>query len=68
MNGILIKKENNLYVKWSDLHSTMRGDMFIETPLHTNLNNLKDGDKIDFDLITIGYDEKNFAPIYCAKI
>ena len=54
MNGILEKKEEGWFVRWSDLHSFTHGTHWMWTPLHptevVDETKLKDGDEVDFEI------------------
>lgn len=72
MKGILEKVNDVWNVRWSDLHSFTHGTHWMWTPLHASQNieltNLKEGDDVEFDIITNRYDEINFTPINYAKL
>jgi hypothetical protein len=75
MNGILEKKENGWFVRWSDLHSFAHGTDWMWTPLTplhpteiVDETKLKDGDEVEFEIITNGYDEENFTPFRYVKL
>ena len=72
MNGILEKKEEGWFVRWSDLHSFLYGTHWMWTPLHPNEfideTKLKHGDEVECEFITIDYDEKNFTPFTYFKL
>jgi hypothetical protein len=54
MNGILEKKEEGWFVRWSDLHSFTHGTHWMWTPLHptevVDETKLKDGDEVEFEI------------------
>lgn len=72
MNGILEKKEDGWFVRWSDLHSFVYGTHWMWTPLHptevVDETKLKDGDEVEFEMITTGYDEVDFTPFKYVKL
>lgn len=72
MNGILEKKEEGWFVRWSDLHSFTYGTHWMWTPLHptevVDETKLKDGDEVEFEMITFGYDEEDFTPFRYVKL
>lgn len=65
MKGILEKKVDGWYVKWSDLHSFTHGTHWIWTPLHKDVDttNLMEDDLVDIKIITSGYNEETYQPI-----
>lgn len=72
MNGILEKKEEGWFVKWSDLHSFAHGTHWMWTPLHPDEiideTESKDGDKVEFEMITTGYHEVDLTPFKYVKL
>ena len=72
MKGILEKKEGELFVRWSDLHSFARGTEWNHTPIHPNEYEesleLLIGEQVEFEFINEGYDEKSFLPNNYIKI
>ncbi len=67
MNGELVKKDGNIVVKWSDLHSSLHGWYYMYTNIK-NIGTYNVGDKVEFELEIIGYDEKNYNPNQIANI
>jgi hypothetical protein len=55
MDGILEKKKEGWFVRWSDLHSFGYGTHWMWTPLDPNdtldSEKYKDGDKVHFEMI-----------------
>jgi len=73
MGGILEKKENGWYVRWSDLHSFINGTHWMCTPLHpteiVDETKYSDGDEVEFEMVvTTGYDVENFIPFRYVKL
>jgi hypothetical protein len=81
MKGFLVKRENEWFVKWSDLHSFAHGTHWMYTELSNDSNSLmyiKDGEvkynvlkedvEVEFEIITSGYDNKDFTPHNSAKL
>ena len=72
MNGILEKKEDGWFVRWSDLHSFSYGTHWMWTPIHpseiVDETKYKDGDEVEFEMVTTGYDEENFTPFRYVKL
>jgi len=81
MDGFLHKKENEWFVKWSDLHSFGHGTHWMYTAIHPSQQSLLilsdgtegwldkcEGKKITVEFITDGYDIKTFIPHNYAKI
>ena len=66
MRGILEKKENGWFVRWSDLHSFTYGTHWMWTPLRSteviDETKYKDGDEVEFEMVISGYDVKDFTP------
>jgi len=81
MEGFLVKQENEWYVKWSDLHSFGYGTHWMFTKLSPDSNSihyikdeqimykpLEEDLKIQFEIITLGYNSENYTPIQTAKL
>jgi hypothetical protein len=72
MKGILEKKEEGWFVRWSDLHSFTHGTHWMWTPLHqtevVDETKYKDGDEVEFEMVITGYDKENFTPFSYAKL
>lgn len=72
MKGILEKKENDWFVRWSDLHSFVHGIHWSISPLYLDESldrtKLKDGDIVEFEFIATEYDKDNFTPFVYAKM
>ncbi len=81
MKGFLVKREKKWFVKWSDLHSFAHGTHWMYTELSDDSNSLmyiKDGEvkynvlkedvEVEFEIITSGYDNKDFTPHNSAKL
>lgn len=70
MKGILEKKENDWFVKWSDLHSFQHGIHWNWSPLHSDEvideTKLKNGDEVDF--VFFDYNKEDFTPFTYVKI
>ncbi len=70
--GVLEKKKDGWYVRWSDLHSFGHGTHWMWTPLYetevVDETIYKDGDVVEFEIITVHYDTKNFTPVLYAKL
>lgn len=71
MNGILEKKEEGWFVKYSDLYSFTNGAYWMWTPLHpreiVDETKLKDGDEVEFEFDTTRYGE-DFTPFRYVKL
>jgi len=69
--GVLEKKEEGWFVKWSDMHSFMYGTHWMWTPLHPDEvideAKLKEGGEIEFEFVIEGCDEE-FEPYMYAKL
>jgi len=65
MNGILEKKEDGWFVRWSDLHSFSYGTHWMWTPIHpseiVDETKYKDGDEVEIE--SSGYKLHEFALI-----
>lgn len=72
MKGILIKKEEGWFVKWYDIYSFMHGAHWMWTPLHPNEvvdeTKFKDGDEVECEFITTGYNEEDFTSFKYVKL
>lgn len=72
MNGFLEKKEEDWFVKWSDLHSFGYGTHWMYTPLHeseiVDEQILKHGEKVEFEFVTTGYNNETFMPFRYVKL
>ena len=67
MDGIIVKQDNEIMVKWSDLYSYLYGTHYMYSKIK-NLGEHKIGDKIKFELITIDYDSEDYTPNFIANI
>ena len=82
MKGALTRNSEGVWmVKWSDLHSFGHGTHWMFTELSPDSNSihfikdgeiryktLEEGEKVEFEMVTSGYDEKNFTPFRYAKL
>ena len=72
MKGILEKKEEGWFVRWSDLHSFSQGTHWMWTQLHptevVDETKLIDGDIVEFEFITTEYDYSKFTPFRYVKL
>ncbi len=82
MKGALTRNSEGVWmVKWSDLHSFGHGTHWMFTELSPDSNSihfikdgeiryktLEEGEKVEFEMVTRGYDEKNFTPFRYAKL
>ena len=82
MKGTLTRSDEGMWVvKWSDLHSFGHGSHWMFTELSPDSNSIhfiKDGEvgykpleeglEVEFEMVTSGYDEKNFTPFRYAKL
>jgi len=72
MTGILEKKEEGWFVRWSDLHSFTHGTHWMWTPLHptevVDETKLKDGNEVEFEMVNNGYDDEDFTPFKYVKL
>jgi hypothetical protein len=72
MKGILEKKEEGWFIRWSDLHSFAHGTHWMWTPLHqtevVDETKYKDGDEVEFEMVITGYDKEIFNPFSYAKL
>lgn len=59
ISGVLTKKNNSWYVKWSDLHSYAEGTIWFYTQVHPDCinDNLIEGEKVDFEYDNFLIDE-----------
>jgi hypothetical protein len=82
MKGLLTRDGDGIWmVKWSDLHSLKYGTHWTYTKLSSDSNSIKyvkdgeikynvleEGLKVDFEMVTSGYDETTFTPFNSAKL
>ena len=82
MKGILTRNEDGIWmVKWSDLHSFAHGTHWMCTELSNDSNSIKyikdnlimakpleEGVEVEVEIVTSGYDENNFTPLFSAKL
>lgn len=82
MKGTLTRNEDGVWmVKWSDLHSFGHGTHWMYTELSNDSNSLKyikdgevkynvlkEGVEVEFEIITLFYDNENFTPNNSAKL
>jgi hypothetical protein len=80
--GILTRNDDDIWmIMWSDLHSFAHGTHWMYTELSSDSNSIKyikdgeimykpleEGLEIEFEIITMGYDSVNYAPIQLAKL
>lgn len=77
-NGTLHKMEQGWVVRWSDIHQFGFGWHMMDTPLHPDdesefMGTIQqiidwDGMKVEFEIITTGYDKETYVPIDYAKL
>lgn len=72
MNGILEKKEDGWFVRWSDLHSFLHGTHWMHTPIHpseiVDETKFKDGDEVEFEFFTTNSNKENFTAFMFVKL
>jgi hypothetical protein len=80
--GILTRNNDDIWmIMWSDLHSFVHGTHWMYTELSSDSNVIKyledgevkykpleEGLEVEFEIITMGYDRVNYAPIQLAKL
>ena len=69
MNGEIVKKGNEFYIKWSDLHSFLHGWHYMYTKVKNNdIGENKIGDMVNVVIEPIGWDNENYNPKLTANI